>query len=346
MTWWSAARCRCHESQRGLGPRAQPGAYQDGVQRSGAPGQALIRFWLYRLSQFLLGAGLGDTFVAHKGLRGRGLVRSTQRDVAREFDERAGWWDRIYQETSLNGRIHRRRQDVALSWVDALALPEGSRILEVGCGAGQTAVELARRGHHVWALDGSEAMLRRAQENALAAGVKSRVVHMMGDAHRLGFDSASFDLVIALGVVSWLQEPKAAMEEMARVTRPGGHVLVTSLNTLDLAHLLDPRSNPLLRPLRKAIRLGASASGRPRRARSEVQNRRYLSRSVRRMLGQSGLVPVRQATVGFWFTMLGKPVLGANCAMRVDRALQHRADSGGKLTGSLGRFHLFLVQSH
>ena len=48
-----------------------------------------------------------------------------------------------------------RRQQVAVSWVDALALRDGSRILEVGCGAGMAAVELAKRGHHVYALDGA-----------------------------------------------------------------------------------------------------------------------------------------------------------------------------------------------
>lgn len=282
--------------------------------------------------------------MARRGVLGRGLARWTQRDVAREFDERAVWWDRIYRETSFKGSIYRRRQDVALAWVDALALPKGSKVLEVGCGAGQTAVELGRRGHQVWALDGSEAMLRLAQENARAAEVTDRVVLMIGDTHRLALDSASFDLVIALGVLSWLEEPRAAIDEMARVTRPGGHVLVTSLNTLDVAHLLDPRSNPLLRPLRTAVRRGASASGRALGARPSVQNRRYLSRTVRRLLVRSGLVPVRQATVGFGFTMLGKPVLGASFAMRLDRALQRRADGGGKLMASLGRFHLFLAQ--
>jgi ubiquinone/menaquinone biosynthesis C-methylase UbiE len=283
-------------------------------------------------------------FVAHRGLRGPGLARSTSKDVAREFDGRAGWWDTIYRERSFKGHTYRLRQDVALSWVDALALPTGSRILEVGCGAGHTAVELARRGFTVCALDGSEAMLERARENALAAGVGNSVVLVSGDAQRLDLDSNSFDLVIAIGVVAWLQAPTAAVEDMARVTRPGGHVLMTSVNLLDAAHLLDPRSNPLLRPLRTVVRLGASVSGRPRPPRPRVRNTRHLRRTVRRMLSQSGLVPVRQATVGFSFTMLGKPLLGARCAMRVERALQRRADNGGKLVASLGSVHLFLAQ--
>jgi ubiquinone/menaquinone biosynthesis C-methylase UbiE len=217
--------------------------------------------------------------------------------VTRQFDQRSAWWDRIYQEASLEGRILRRRQQVALAWIDALALPEGSPVLEVGCGAGATAVELARRGHQVYASDRSPAMLRHTQEHAQTSGVGGLVTPILGDAQRLMFPTGVFDLILALGVLSWLQEPNAAIKEMARVTRPGGHVLVTSLNSLDLARLLDPLRTPLFAPAKRAARLVAAGLGRLPQGR--VRPTRHPSWSVQWRLRRSGLLPIRQTTVGF-----------------------------------------------
>src|SRR5215216_346339 len=109
--------------------------------------------------------------------------------------------------------------------------------------------------------------------------------------------TAVFDLVLALGVLSWLPEPNLAIKEMARVTRPGGHVLVTSLNSLDLARLLDPLRTPLFAPAKSAARLVAAGLGRLPQGR--VRPTRHPSWSVQWRLRRSGLLPIRQTTVGF-----------------------------------------------
>ena len=263
--------------------------------------------------------------------------------VTRQFEQRSAWWDRIYQEASLEGQILRRRQQVALAWIDALALPEGSPVLEVGCGAGATAVELARRGHQVYASDRSPAMLRHTQEHAQTSGVGGLVTPILGDAQRLMFPTGVFDLVLALGVLSWLQEPNAAISEMARVTRPDGLVLVTSLNSLDLARLLDPGRTPLSAPAKSAARLVVAGLGRLLRGR--VRPTRHPSWSVQWRLRRSGLFPIRQTTVGFGpFTYLGKTLLSDNHAIRVEQALQRRADSHSKLLRSTGRLCLVLAR--
>jgi hypothetical protein len=128
---------------------------------------------------------------------------------------------------------------------------------------------------------------------------------------------------------------------MARVTRPDGHVLVTSLNSLDLARLLDPGRTPLLAPARSVARLAAGL-GRPRR--DLMRPTRHPSWSVQRRLCRSGLIPVRRATVGFGpFAFLGSPLLSGDHAIRVDQALQHRADHNSKLLRASGRVHLILA---
>jgi ubiquinone/menaquinone biosynthesis C-methylase UbiE len=269
---------------------------------------------------------------------------SRQARITRRFEQRSAWWDRIDEQTSLEARIVRRRQQIALTWVDQLSLsyPAGLWVLEIGCGAGATAVELARRGHLVAALDRSPTMLQRTRKHAVTSGVGELVMPILGDAHRLLFPTGTFDLVLALGVLSWLEEPNAAIEEMARVTRPDGLVLVTSLNSLDLARLLDPGRTPLLAPARTAARLAAARLGR--RPPDGVRPTRHLSWSVRRRLRRSGLLPIRQATVGFGpFTFLGRTLLSGDHAIRVDQALQHRADHSSRLLRSSGRLHLILA---
>jgi ubiquinone/menaquinone biosynthesis C-methylase UbiE len=264
--------------------------------------------------------------------------------ITRQFEQRSGWWDRIYEQTSLEARILRRRQQVALTWVEQLSRshPAGLRVLEIGCGAGATAVELARRGHLVAALDPSPAMLQRTRNHAVTSGVGELVTPLPGDAQRLGFATGTFDLVLALGVLSWLEDPSAAIKELARVTRPDGHLLVTSLNSLDLARLLDPQRTPLLAPVRSAPRLAAAELGR--RPRDLVRPTRLLSWSVRRQLRRSGLIPLRQATVGFGpFTFLGRTLLSGDQAISVDQALQHRADHNSRLLRASGRLHLILA---
>ena len=253
-------------------------------------------------------------------------------------------WDRSYEQTSLEARILRRRQQVALTWVDQLSLPypAGLRVLEIGCGAGATTVELARRGHLVTALDRSPAMLERTRNHAVTSGVGELVTPILGDAHRLLLPAGTFDLVLALGVLSWLEEPNAAIEEMARVTQLDGLVLVSSLNSLDLARLLDPAQTPLLAPARSAARLGPARRGR--RPRERVRPTRHPSWWVRRRLRRSGLIPIRQATVGFGpFTFLGRTLLSGDQAIRVDQALQQRADRHSRLLRASGRLHLFLA---
>src|SRR5260370_24769395 len=59
-----------------------------------------------------------------------------QRLVNERFDSHAQDWDELYQKDDLFSVIIRRRHDLALGWIDDLELPAGSRVLEIGPGAG------------------------------------------------------------------------------------------------------------------------------------------------------------------------------------------------------------------
>ena len=99
----------------------------------------------------------------------------------------------------------------------SLGLPEGSRVLEVGCGPGLVLEELEARG---WRAEGLEADPWLA---GLAA-VSGRKVSV-GRAEELPFPDGAFDAALTHLVLLWLPDPVAALREMKRVVRPGGQVV-------------------------------------------------------------------------------------------------------------------------
>ena len=167
------------------------------------------------------------------------------------FRSVAGYWEKLYQGENLTARIYQERKEVALEWIEELSLPPGARVLDLGCGAGYTAVALAKRGYRVDALDGEQAMLNMTSSRAQAAGVT--LTPALGDAHELKFDPGTFDLVVALGLVPWLHSPHKALREMRRVLKPGGFLVVSSDNRRRLVYWVDPIYNPWLAPWRKRV---------------------------------------------------------------------------------------------
>ena len=137
------------------------------------------------------------------------------------FDRVAPRYDLANTVLSLGRDTHWRR--VA---ADAAA-PVGGSILDVAAGTGVLANELSRRGAaEVVALDLSHAML-----SAGRARMAPRVLPLAGDALRLPFPDRTFDAVtIGFGLRN-LPDPEAGLAEFARVTRPGGRLVVLEFST-------------------------------------------------------------------------------------------------------------------
>ena len=84
-------------------------------------------------------------------------------------------------------------------------ITQSSRVLDVGCGVGTTAIEIAKRhGADVTAVDIAPLMLERAGANVAAAGVADRVSVEVGDIMALSYPDDSFDVVIAEAVTMFV----------------------------------------------------------------------------------------------------------------------------------------------
>jgi len=108
------------------------------------------------------------------------------------------------------------------------------KILDVGCGTGRHAVELAKRGYEVVGLDLSETLLGKARAKAAEAGVK--IDFIRGDARDFRFDAA-FDLAIMICEGAFpLMETDAMnfriLENVTRALKPGGKLIFTTLSAL------------------------------------------------------------------------------------------------------------------
>jgi ubiquinone/menaquinone biosynthesis C-methylase UbiE len=97
-------------------------------------------------------------------------------------------------------------------------------------------------------------MIEMTRSLAVESKVDERVACHVSDATPLHFDDEQFDVVLAVGLTNWLATIEPAIREITRVLKPGGHVIVTDTNPWSLQFLLDPVRNPLVAPLKEAVR--------------------------------------------------------------------------------------------
>ena len=117
---------------------------------------------------------------------------------------------------------------------DILGLKTGDKILDLGCGFGRHAVEAARRGANVVALDagrdeveGVAATFAAMVEAGELSTENLHVASVQGDALALPFPDGTFDRVICSEVLEHIPNDVGAMRELARVLRPGGTMAIT-----------------------------------------------------------------------------------------------------------------------
>jgi ubiquinone/menaquinone biosynthesis C-methylase UbiE len=112
-------------------------------------------------------------------------------------------------------------------------LPAGAKVLEVAPGPGYLAVEMARRGLRVSALDISRTFVQIGNENAREAGVS--IDFRQGDAAVMPFEAESFDLIVCQAAFKNFVHPASALDEMHRVLRSGGTAVIQDMSS-DASH--------------------------------------------------------------------------------------------------------------
>jgi ubiquinone/menaquinone biosynthesis C-methylase UbiE len=288
---------------------------------------SLLSVWLWRtllkLSDGCVMGTLDSDNDTQHSLQGGDTSQSMQEDVNAYFDSAASYWDEVYRDGDLQGLIYQQRQTVVLNYVDAASLQPEARVLEIGCGAGHLTARLAERELRIEAVDSSPAMVETTARRAREQGLEKRVTVGVADVHALPFESSHFDLVIAVGVIPWLHSPADAVQEMARVLRRGGGLVLTADNRARLSSFTDPRAMLSLSPFFKRLYHAV------RKPQALAMSRLDSPRRVDGLLVEGGLRLLERRTVGFGpFSFLGRMVFSDSRGVRIDQRLQALADRG------------------
>ena len=148
-------------------------------------------------------------------------------------DEVAGMFDTVANNYDLTNAVLSAGNSTLWRYavVKAIDPREGERILDIACGTGTSSVALTRSGATVVGLDFSPGMLEQARRK------HNSVEFVEGDAMKLPFVSNEFDAVtISFGLRN-VADPKAALDEMYRVLKPGGRLVICEFSRPPVARV-------------------------------------------------------------------------------------------------------------
>jgi ubiquinone/menaquinone biosynthesis C-methylase UbiE len=145
---------------------------------------------------------------------------------ANYFQELAAKYDAWF--ATPHGRyVHRYEREAVM----ALAAPvPGMTVADIGCGTGIYTGELLQAGARVTGVDISPEMLAIAAARTARHG--DAVAFLQGDAAALPFAAGSFDMVTSITAMEFFADPRACLQDMYRIVRPGGRLVVATLGSL------------------------------------------------------------------------------------------------------------------
>lgn len=158
--------------------------------------------------------GMHDTDSTRAGPLGSDLDRD---GVAKAYGRWAPVYDLVFGPVFAQGR----------TLAAAAAERIGGRILEVGVGTGLS-LPAYRRARSIVGIDISAPMLEKARQRVARLRLRNVERLAVMDAEQLDFPDAAFDVVVAQYVVTAVPNPEAALDEFARVLRPGGEIVITT----------------------------------------------------------------------------------------------------------------------
>ena len=224
-------------------------------------------------------------------VRSETLPAAAHAETVRYFDGQASGWVGHYTRSPY----FRTRLRTVLSWI--ASQPSGLRILDYGCGSGVFLKRLIDAGHHVTGVDVSSEMLASARQALQSSGVPPErfALEQVGESCKGGYLDSAYDGVMSLGVLEYLDDPVALLEELVQRLRPGGFLILSLPNRRSLVRRLERIVKPAV--LRTVERVGAFRRVLPRLAGPDVcfryQKYQFDLADLERFLASSWLTPAQ-----------------------------------------------------
>ena len=146
-------------------------------------------------------------------------------DEVDKFNQLArDWWDRGGPLQTLHDI-----NPIRLNYITANVSLDGRRVLDVGCGGGILTEALAGRGARVQGLDASEAVIRVARQHAQDNGLE--IEYIPGRLEDFAADNPDcYDAVTCMELLEHVPDPEALLQTCARLLRPGGDLVLATIN--------------------------------------------------------------------------------------------------------------------
>ena len=264
------------------------------------------------------------------------------RFVQRHFRSTLSYWEQIYADKTVYGRIYQERARRAIAYLDCVKLSSRAAVLEVGCGPGLITTAMAQKGLCVSAVDCVPEMIERTRAKVHQAGLDSHAFAQLGNINNLPFADAAFELVVVIGVSEWLVSLISPLREIFRVLKDGGHLIISADNNWPLHQILDPVVNPGLKPIKSYIGIILRSVGL-RTFQPRVHA--YSLREFDNELSKGGFEKTASQTVGFGpFTLGNRKLLSEKTGWELHRNLQRLADKRFPLLRSAGLVYLVLAR--
>ena len=184
-----------------------------------------------------------------------------------------------------------RRHGYILEMVEGLQ----GRALEIGCGSGELLCNLLKRNFEVVGIDLTRSMVEASRTLVAKRYEGKRADAAVADIENLPFREESFDLVVAAGVIEYLASDEKALRGLYRILKPGGVVILSVRNKVNLSRLL-VTTRDLLRSLPLAGSMISRFSSLAHQLFSLAPNRgiparRHIPWQLRRYMREMGFEP-------------------------------------------------------
>ncbi len=140
---------------------------------------------------------------------------------------RTDTWAPLYDKTHRRAYNYLSRRKAVESLISG---EQFCRVLDIGCGTGDYLMALRDRNIEYVGIDFSKSMIARAKERFRNMDLAARYSFEVADALNLPYENASFDLVLAIGLIEYFDAPEKLLESIRRVVKPNGILICQSIN--------------------------------------------------------------------------------------------------------------------
>lgn len=145
-------------------------------------------------------------------------------EIAKFSDLAHRWWDPTSEFRPLHDI-----NPLRLEWINARALLNGRKVIDIGCGGGILAESMAKKGADVTGIDLSEKALKVADLHSLEAGVAMRY-ELISAEDMAAREAGQYDVVTCMEMLEHVPDPASIVRAAAALCKPGGHVFFSTLN--------------------------------------------------------------------------------------------------------------------